>query len=239
MAREILVATADPQFLESVRRQFDEAGISLRVLDHLPDLAGLMAAGAVLAAVLDLDLKPHEPPWDMLSQARLHPQTAKIPIVAVTGLYSNPRFVIEGLKAGAVEYLLKPVDPRVLAARVEALAAAMERRRKAGGSWTLRTADDRIVLDLKAHKCLVRGPSGQDEEAALSPKEFSLLAALLGRFGELVRKEELLRVLRPSATRTTRANEVTLAQFIAHLRSKVPALKGRLKTVWGLGFRLE
>ncbi|MBI5883151.1 MAG: response regulator transcription factor [Elusimicrobia bacterium] len=238
MAREILVASADPQFLDSVRRQFEEAGVSLRLLDHLPDLSGLMAAGAIQAAVLDLDLSP-KPPWEILSQSRLHPQTAKIPIVAVTGLYTNPRFVIEGLKAGAVEYLLKPVDPRVLAARVEALASAMERRRKAGGAWVLRTPDDRILLDLRAHKCVVRGPGGKEEEAGLSPKEFSLLAALLGRYGELVRKEELMRVLWPSATKTTRSNEITLAQFIAHLRQKVPALRERLKTVWGLGFRLE
>jgi DNA-binding response OmpR family regulator len=48
-----------------------------------------------------------------------------------------------------------------------------------------------------------------------------------------------MRVLWPSATKTTQSNEVTLAQFIAHLRHKVPALRDRLKTVWGLGFRME
>ncbi|MBI5622226.1 MAG: response regulator transcription factor [Elusimicrobia bacterium] len=237
MAREILVASTDADFLDSVQRHFDAAGVSLRVLDHLPDLSGFMAAGPVLAAVLDLDLSPR-PPWDILAQSRLHPQTSKIPIVAVTGVYSNPAFVIEGLKAGAVEYLIKPVDPRVLAARVEALVSAMERRRKTSGAWVLRTGDERVVLDLKAHKCLVRSNS-REEEVPLSPKEFSLLAALLGRAGELIRKEELMRILWPSAVRTTRANEITLAQFIARLRRKVPPLKTKLKTVWGLGLRLD
>ncbi|MFA6318836.1 MAG: response regulator transcription factor [Elusimicrobiota bacterium] len=238
MAGDILVASADPVFLDSVRRQFREDGTVLAVLDHLPDLAGLIAAGPVLAAVLDLDLSP-KPPWEMLGQARLHPQTAKIPIVAVTGLYTNPGFVIEGLKAGAVEYLLKPVDPRDLAARVPALVSAMERRRRSGGAWLLRTPDDRIILDLKAHKCVLRLPGNRETEALLSPKEFSLLAVLMGRFGELVRKEELMRALWPEAARMSRANEVTLAQFIAHLRCKVPPLKERLKTVWGLGLRLD
>src|SRR3977135_1380158 len=82
---------------------------------------------------------------------------------------------VQGLDAGADDYLIKPFDLDELAARIRALL-----RRKAGRSAP-RIEHLGVVLDPAAHRVMRDGA-----EIALSPREFALLQLLLERPGGIL-----------------------------------------------------
>jgi two-component sensor histidine kinase/CheY-like chemotaxis protein len=56
-------------------------------------------------------------------------KTANIPIIFLTAYYNEDQHVLEGYAAGAVDYLLKPVNPTVLRAKVAVFAELYRKRR--------------------------------------------------------------------------------------------------------------
>ena len=79
--------------------------------------------------------------------------------------------------------------------------------------------------------------SAGDEEASLTPTEFRLLARLLQRPGEAVRRRDLVRAGWPHGA-IVRDN--TLDAYIARLRRKLRGLPGspEIATVHGVGYRI-
>lgn len=129
---------------------------------------------------------------------------------------------VDGLDAGADDYLVKPVDPAELAARLRAL------QRRAGaaaaGPWRLGA----VELDLAAHAAQV---SGQPVE--LTAREWALVEALARRAGRLVAKSDLERLLL-GADAEVQSN--ALEVHVSSVRRKL----GRelIQTVRGLGYRM-
>ncbi len=60
---------------------------------------------------------------------RTRERSANIPIIFVTAISTTPEHVFRGYGAGAVDYLLKPVDPLVLRSKVEVFGELYERGR--------------------------------------------------------------------------------------------------------------
>lgn len=74
------------------------------------------------------------PQLDGVETARLirqNPRTRTIPIVFLTAVTHEPRFIARGYDAGAIDYLVKPVDPDVLRAKVSAFAELHRSREEA------------------------------------------------------------------------------------------------------------
>jgi FixJ family two-component response regulator len=111
------------------------------------------AFGGVGCLVLDISL----PDLDGLDlQALVAPERSALPIIFITGHGDVPKSV-RAMKAGAMEFLTKPYDNRIL---VEAVSIALERSRVAG-----RERSERRVL--------------QDRYATLSPRERQVMALVV------------------------------------------------------------
>ena len=106
-----------------------------------------LATGAYQAAVLDLGL-PRQDGMEVLRQTRARRNTT--PVLVLTARDAVPAR-IEGLDAGADDYLIKPIALHELAARLRALV-----RRAHGQSDTCLAAGD-VVLDPAAHQVLAHG----------------------------------------------------------------------------------
>jgi two-component system, OmpR family, response regulator len=132
---------------------------------------------------------------------------------------------ISGFDVGGDDYLAKPFAFVELVARLQALL------RRAGGNGALETAG--LRLDPVNHAAM--DASG---EVTLTPTEFRLLARLMARPGEAVRRRDLVRAGWPHGA-IVRQN--TLDAYIARLRRKLRPLHRApaVTTVHGVGYRIE
>ena len=133
---------------------------------------------------------------------------------------------VEGLDAGADDYLTKPFAVAELLARVRALM-----RRRAGSGRMLRYAD----LELDRHE---RRLTRAGRTIALTAKEFALLEFLLSRAPEVVARTEIIEhVWDTHFDPGTNLVEV----YVNRLRQKIPGDGNSklIQTVHGVGYRLR
>jgi DNA-binding response OmpR family regulator len=150
---------------------------------------------------------------------RLRAARPKLQILLLTALAEEVH-AVDGLDAGADDYVAKPFRLGELLARVR---AAMRRAAPSG------LAASGVRLDTAAHRAFLG-----DDELTLSPKEFDLLARLLADAGNVVSREQLVRdVWHTSWMGSTR----TLDQHISWLRAKIG--EDKIATVRGRGFRFR
>ena len=191
------------------------------VVDTAPTVADAARAlhGAGYAAVL---LDRHLPDGDGL--ALLAPLRAlkSRPSVIVLTARDQVSDRIQGLDAGADDYLVKPYDPAELLARLR----AVERRRTAAQAPVLALGD--VQIDL-AHEQVRRA----GVVLTLTAKEWALLRVLAARPRQLHTRELLQDALYGFGDE---ADSNTLEVFISRLRRKLG--HERIETVRGLGYRL-
>ncbi len=98
--------------------------------------SGEQALIALLAdefALLILDIRmPGMTGLELAKLIRERKKTADVPIIFLTAYYNEDQHVLEGYGAGAVDYLLKPVNPAVLRAKVGVFAELYRKRRNLG-----------------------------------------------------------------------------------------------------------
>lgn len=131
---------------------------------------------------------------------------------------------VAGFDAGGDDYVAKPFATVELVARIQALV------RRAGGVAPVEA--EGIRLDPVSHAV-----SADGREVALTPTEFRLLALLLARPGEAVRRRELVRAGWPHGAIV---RENTLDAYVARIRRKLKQLDAapEIRTVHGVGYRV-
>ena len=134
---------------------------------------------------------------------------------------------VQGLRAGADDYLPKPFDFEELLARLEALG------RRSGGVGALRELGS---VRVDAQRRTLAGPSG---EQTLTAREYQLLSELLDHEGDTLTRAELLAAVWGQTQEVT-ANVVDV--YVGYLRQKLRAAGGEpgiIVAVRGLGYRLQ
>ena len=219
----ILLIEDDPKSASFVARGFSEAGHRCDVLDRGDD--GLYQATREQYDVLIVDRML--PALDGLSLAKaLRACGNKTPLLFLTAMAGLDDRV-QGLEAGADDYLVKPFAFSELLARVNALARrpALQTR-----EHVLRVLD--LELDLTSRRVVRAG-----RNIELQPKEFLLLEVLMRNAGRIVTRTMLLeRVWDLHFDPRTSVVET----HISRLRSKIdkPFTPALLHTVRNIGYTL-
>ncbi|MGW5474611.1 response regulator transcription factor [Streptomyces chartreusis] len=173
--------------------------------------------------LLDLGL----PDLDGLEVLRKLRAVSGLPVVVLTAR-GDERSVVRGLRLGADDYLVKPVRLAELLARIEAVTrrSATPAPSAAPAPRTARAGD--VEVDLDARRVTVGGA-----EVRLTTKEFAVLAALAGRAGTAVSRQQLMdEVWGDAYLAVSRSLDVHLTQLRAKLgRPEV------LTTIRGFGYR--
>lgn len=186
-----------------------------------PEGLALLVSGGYDLCILDRML-PGLDGLTLLRAARA--KGVSTPVLLLTAL-AGAGDTVDGLDAGADDYLGKPFDTPVLLARLRALL------RRSGGTAALQAGD----LRLDTGELTLTGPGGS---AVLSRKECALLEALLRAPGRLQSRSVLLaRVWGPLAE----VEEANLDCYIHFVRRRLAGVgsRARVVTVRGSGYRLE
>lgn len=215
----VLLAEDDDGVAEAVVETLTLAGLEVtRVRYGLDVLNGFDGHDVLL---LDLGL----PDLDGLEVLRKLRRIADLPVVILTARNDDGSIVL-GLRAGADDYLVKPVGRAVLLARIEAV---MRRVRRAPGETPAVLDLGHLRVELDRRRVTVDGA-----ELALTNTEFVLLAALACRAGSAVSRDLLMHEVWGNAyIGTSRSLDVFIAQLRAKLGGAVELL-----TVRGFGYRL-
>jgi len=179
--RPILVVDDDAKIVHLVRTYLERDGY--RVVEASNGRAALAAIALEAPALVVLDVML--PEVDGLSIVRAVRRTDRTPIIMLSarGTTSDR---IEGLTAGADDYLPKPFSPAELVVRVRrVLDRAAQPSSALPASPILRTGD--LVLDRDRHEATLAG-----RDIRLTALEFRLLAALLEANGRVLSRDQLM-----------------------------------------------
>jgi DNA-binding response OmpR family regulator len=221
----LLLVEDDDRLARALTRLLEE---DRHVVEHAPDgRTGVELAQAVDgldAVILDIGL----PDISGLEVARrIRADGIDVAILMLTARDTvNDR--VTGLDAGADDYVVKPFAYAEVAARLRALGRRAEpgpRRPEP------KLSAGAIVLDEAARRVTVNGRT-----VDLSPREFSLLEALLRHAGMTLTRDQLLDHAWPFSVAVT-PNAVDA--YIHYLRSKLGEAGAQVETVRGVGYRLS
>ncbi|MCS3515069.1 MULTISPECIES: response regulator [Pseudomonas] len=214
----VLVCEDDELIASGIVAGLGAQGFTVERVATAAAARAMLKAAAFDIMVLDLGL-PDEDGLKLLQQLRS--QGLEIPVLILTARDSVTNRV-DGLQAGADDYLLKPFDLRELAARLQTLL-----RRMAGRSVNL-IEHGRLTYDPSSRETLLGG-----QPVDLSRREQALLQALLHNKGRVLSSEQLKDSVYGF---NDELESNALNVHIHHLRRKLG--NGIVETVRGLGYRL-
>ncbi|HEX4787095.1 MAG TPA: response regulator transcription factor [Actinospica sp.] len=176
--------------------------------------------------VLDVML----PGLDGFEVCRRIRRTDQVPIILLTAR-SDDIDVVVGLESGADDYVVKPVQPRVLDARIRAVL------RRHGGN-TPEQADVAVFGELSVDRSAMIVSRG-GFAISLTPTELKLLVELSRRPGQALSRQQLLRLV---WDHDYLGDSRLVDACVQRLRAKVELVPGDpqlIRTVRGIGYRLD
>ena len=163
---------------------------------------------------------------EILKKLRQNPVTAQIPVIMASAKGTEYDKVL-GLDLGADDYLAKPFGMMEMVSRIRAVL----RRSPAAGPKTTALTLGMLQMDVAAHTV-----TSQGIRVMLTLKEFELLRLFLSAPGRVFSREQLLeQVWGTDYIGESRTVDV----HIATLRTKLGACGDYIRTVRGVGYRME
>jgi DNA-binding response OmpR family regulator len=218
----VIVADDDPHIVELVAMYLQRSGY--RVEPAYDGSEALRKARELKPDLLVLDIMM--PGEDGLQVCRALSRPGGVPIIFLTARTSDVD-KIAGLRLGADDYVTKPFNPNELVARVDAVLRRSGDRDVAGSGEINRIGS--LVIDSTA-----RTVDLNDRRLSLTPKEFDLLATMVGFPDVVLDRDQLLDLVWGTSFYAARTVDV----HVARLREKIKGAGVRIETVWGTGYRL-
>jgi two-component system, OmpR family, response regulator len=217
----ILVVEDERRVASFLERGLRAEGYTITIARDGDRGARLAASEEVTLVVLDLRL----PDRDGLSVLRdIRAAKPALPVLILTAR-DDVRSKVEGLNAGADDYLTKPFAFEELVARIRAHLRRQEER-----ADVLRAGD--LMLDLRARR-VERGGA----PVSLTPREFALLELFLRHPGQVLTRTQILgQVWRFEVDPASNVVDV----YVRYLREKLdrPGSPAVIETVRGVGYRV-
>jgi DNA-binding response OmpR family regulator len=226
MSRKILIVDDEPELVALLDMSLGGQGYIISSAASGAEALQKLRAETPDLILMDVML-PDISGTRLTGQIKNNPQTAGVPIIMLTAKDSATD-VIVGLNMGADDYVTKPFSTPVLAARIDTVL-----RRKAASHVP---AEDGLTVGAisirpQSRQCIVNGRS-----IDLTPAEFRILLLLMEAGGDVVKLEEMGEALRLGTGDTAERN---IYVHISSLRRKLGDARKAIKTVQGLGYRID
>lgn len=166
---------------------------------------------------------------EILKFLRMFNQTKSIPVLMLTAL-STPEQIVEGLDAGADDYMTKPFDLAVLNARVRSLLRRniVKNEITVPNKNVLRLKD--MVVDMDQCKVWIK-----EDLIELTLSEYKLLCCVLQNPGKVHTRNQLVEFIQDGPVHVT---DRTIDTHIFGLRKKLGEYSNLIETIRGVGYRV-
>lgn len=217
----ILIADDDPIFRELIRDMLKkESYIVIEAENGSDALQAFYDNSEIDLIILDV-MMPELSGWEVLDEIRIQ---SEMPVVMLTAL-GDERNEIQGLHAGADDYITKPFSYPVFMARIKTLLRKIEKKKTA----TLQCGE--LILNQLEHKVFV-----DEEEVILNNKEYQLLEYFMHNKGITLTRDMLINQVWGF---DFEGDSRTLDTNIKTLRAKLQDTGRYIQTIRGTGYRLE
>jgi DNA-binding response OmpR family regulator len=172
----VLLVEDDPAARQGLELALSRLGYGVRAAATGEAALDGLGEGPVDVVVLDVML----PGVDGFEVCRRLHRDSNVPVIMLTAR-ADDFDIVAGLEAGADDYVVKPVEPRVLDARIRAVLRRLARAGSPAETW------DDLVIDRES---LIVRRAGQP--VPLTPTELRLLLVLSGSPRQVFSREQLL-----------------------------------------------
>jgi len=226
----VLVVEDEQDVADLLRYNLAKEGYDVVIVGNGAD--ALKRAREIKPELILLDIMvPQLNGWEVCRRLKQDAETRAIPIIMVTGRVEEGDKVL-GFEMGADDYVTKPFSPRELVARIRAVVRRGKSAETVDRKHHLKAGD--LEIDRHRFEVTVKG-----QRVDLTPKEFELLATLVGTPGRVFGREELLdQVWGQDGFVEPRTVDVHVARLRAKFASARVPLSG-VETVRGVGYRFR
>ena len=233
----LLIVEDDALLLDALSGQLKQLDYSVCTASSVPQAMALLQMQAVDGIILDLGL-PGADGIELLTWARAH--IAGLPVLILTAR-DGVEDRVQGLNAGADDYLTKPFNMQELQARLQAM---LRRARQPAFTQASSTQGPQLttlgplVLDHAGQAAALNG-----DPLDLTQREWELLALLAHRVGEVVTRDDVLAAWRASPPEPGQTaaplNSNALEVYVHRLRKKLDQSNLVIRNIRGLGYMLN
>jgi DNA-binding response OmpR family regulator len=220
--KQIVLVEDDPILGRALVLTLETAGYQVQWYESLGGFSNRSDFSNFDLFILDVGL-PDGNGITFLRDLRSH--AFKVPAILLTAR-DHVDSVVDGLGAGANDYIKKPFDNKELLARIRAVLREptfTERKLKVGG----------VLINIEKRKV-----TWSDQEVNLNRRQFDILVYLAERQGIVVSRDSLISAIKSDGEMFDR----TVDAHISHLRSvlkKNEIDQITISSVYGVGYRLE
>ena len=215
----ILLADDEPDIVEIVSYNLRQEGYEVICAYNGNDAIYMAREHSPSMIILDI-MMPGKNGIEVCKLLRLQPQFKDTVIIFLTAL-GDEGTEVKGLETGADDYITKPISPRVLTSKVNALF------RRVPKTETIQVAD--LVIDRDQYSATYKGAP-----VVLARKEFELLALLASKPGRVFLRNEILDKVWGTEVIV---GDRTIDVHIRKIRQKMGV--DCITTVKGVGYKLE
>ncbi|MEN9964624.1 MAG: hypothetical protein RL582_1719 [Bacteroidota bacterium] len=221
--KKVLIADDEQDILEILQFNLEAEGYLVETADN--GISAIEKAISFCPDLIILDvMMPYKNGIEVCNHLRKQPEFKKTLIIFLTAK-SDDSTEVKGLESGADDYLSKPIRPRVLMSKVNALFRRVPSNEK--------EADKIILGDLEinrtAYTVIYKG-----EEITLARKEFELLSLLASNPKKVFLRTEILSQIWGT---DVIVGDRTIDVHIRKIRQKLNM--DCIKTIKGVGYKLE
>lgn len=219
--KKILIADDEPDILEIIRYNLQNEGYEVTAAKNGNDAIDLAKKVQPDLIILDI-MMPGKNGIEVCNILRLQPAFDNTLIIFLTAL-SDEGTEVKGLETGADDYLTKPVSPKVLVSKVNALFRRINKEEPG----LLQIGD--LIIDREKYIINYQG-----NDIILARKEFELLALLAGKPGKVFLRNEILNQVWGTEVIV---GDRTIDVHIRKIRQKLDL--DCITTVKGVGYKFE
>lgn len=220
----IAIVDDEPDIVELVSLYLNKAGFQVKGFQDAESLFMCLEKETPDLIILDLML----PDTDGIEVCKVlkKDRFATIPVIMLTARGEESDRVL-GLELGADDYVAKPFSPKELVARVKAV---LRRNAQIKDDKMIRITED-LIIDLERYEVFVDG-----EKVELTTTEFNILNILSSRKGLVFTRDNILYQLWGDEKAVL---DRSVDVHIKHLREKLGRLGMLIKSIRGVGYKLE